>query len=180
MSSGGSISRRYARALLELGLENKKLQGMLKEIERIADAISTSNELRDALRNPTVLPSQRKSILDALAQKLGVSKQIRNTCMLLVERGRASLLPDIAREFQKMVDEYEGVVRAEVVSASTLEPSYVDRLKSALQKATGKKVELTSSEDQDLIGGVVTRVGHVVYDGSLRARISRVREQMLR
>ncbi len=179
MSVSGSVSRRYARALLELGLESSKLQSMVTEVERVAEIMKSSAELRAILQNPMVLVSQRKKVLDALTRRLGVSKLVRNACMLLVDRGRAEFLPDIARELRSMADEHEGVVRAEVASASPLSKIYLDKLTAALESATGKKIELTATQDEKLIGGVVTRVGGVVYDGSLKARLSRVREQML-
>jgi F-type H+-transporting ATPase subunit delta len=180
MSVSGSVARRYARALLALGKEGNKTRGLLAEVERVATAVEDSSELRDVLRSPVVLPSQRKQVLEAVVQKLGVSRQVRNTCMLLAERGRADILPAVARELRDMVDEHEGVVRAEVVSASPLDRSYLDQLTGKLQRITGKKIELTTKENPSLVAGVVTRVGGVVYDGSLRARMSRVREQMLR
>lgn len=180
MSVSGSASRRYARALLQIGLETGRLRGLVNEIDRMAEAVDGSPELRDVLVNPGVLRSQRRSVIDALAQRLAVSKLTRNTCMLLVDRGRASLLPDIARELKGLVDQHEGVVRAVVRSAAPLDKIYLDRLIQSLGQATGKRVELTAGTDKELIGGVVTRVGGVVYDGSLRTRLARVREQMLR
>ena len=180
MSANGSVARRYARALLEIGLETKRLRSLLNELERVSDAIGESSELRDVLRNPMVLPSQRKKVLAALTQRLGTSKEVRNACMLLVERGRGDIIPDIARELRVMVDDHEGIVRAEVVSATPLTATYMDQLTTTLAKATGKKIEVTTKQDKDLIGGVVTRVGGVVYDGSLKTRLARVREQMIR
>lgn len=180
MSLEGSMARRYARALLQIGIETGRLRGLVSEIERVAAAVDESTELREVLQSPAVLKSQRKKVVDALAVKLAVSKLTRNTCLLLVDRGRAASLPAICRELKAMVDEYEGVLRAEVSSARPLDKAYVDRLTAALGKATGKKVQLTTKLDQDLIGGVVTRVGGVVYDGSIRTQLGRVREQILR
>lgn len=180
MSVSGSVARRYARALLMIGLETKRLRLLVDEVDRMAKSIDASSELRDVLLNPMVLKSQRKKVLDALAKRLAVSPGVRNTCMLLVDRGRAEILPAIARELRTMVDMHEGVVRAEVISPAPLSTIYKNRLSNALEGATGKKIELTARQDESLIGGVVTRVGGVVYDGSLKTRLSRVREEMLR
>ena len=180
MSVSGSVARRYARALLEIGLETKRLRPLVEEVDRVAGAVDESSELRDVLLNPMVLKSQRKKVLDALTRRLGVTAAVRNTCMILVDRGRADILPAIARELRRMVDEHDGNVRAEVTSSTPLTRIYTDRLTKALEGATGKKVMLTAKQDESLIGGVVTRVGGVVYDGSLKTRLSRVREEMLR
>jgi F-type H+-transporting ATPase subunit delta len=179
MSVGGSVARRYARALLEIGLETERLEEMVEHVGRVAQAIESSRELRDVLRNPLVLISQRKKVLDVLATRLAVSRHVRNTCLLLVERGRAEVLPAIARELRRMVDEHQGVLRAEVISAEPMSKPSLDSLVAALGRATGKKIEVTASHDAGLIGGVVTRVGGMVYDGSLRTRLARVREEML-
>jgi F-type H+-transporting ATPase subunit delta len=179
MSVGGSVSRRYARALLQIGLETKRLKEMVEHVDRMAETVETSSDLRNVLFNPKISTSQRKKVLDALATRLAVSRHVRNACMLLVDRGRAELLPAIARELRRMVDEHEGVARAEVISAEPLPKTSLDTLVKALEKATGKKIEVTTSQDAGLIAGVVTRVGGMVYDGSLRTRLARVREEML-
>ncbi len=178
-SIAGSVARRYARALMQIGLETGKLRLIQRELARVAEAIEGSDQLRDVLRNPSVLPSQRKQVLSAVLKRLGATAHVTNACMLLVDRRRADILPALSRELAHMVDDHEGILRAEVVSATPMSPAYLDRLKKALASVTGKKIELTTREDKDLIGGVVTRVGGVVYDGSLKARLSRVRELML-
>jgi F-type H+-transporting ATPase subunit delta len=180
MSDGGSIARRYARALMSIGLETGKLRVIQRELQKVSETFSESEELRNVLRSPHIRQAQRKAVVKTLATRLGITSHVLSTCLLLVDRSRAELLPDISRELEAMVDAHEGVVRAEVVSAAPLSTVYLERLTRALQSATGKKVQIATREDRDLIGGVVTRVGGVVYDGSLRARLSRVRELMLR
>ncbi len=180
MSDGGSIARRYARALMEIGQETGKLRNIQRELQKVAETVEGSEELRDLLRNPHFKGDQRKAVMESVLKRLGTTATVRNTCMLLVDRGRAELLLDISRELESMVDEHEGIVRAEVVSATPLSKMYLERLTKALQSVTGKKIILSSTMDKDLIGGVITRVGGVVYDGSLKARMSRVRELMLR
>jgi len=165
---------------MELGQETGKLRMIHRELQKVAETVEGSAELRDVLRSPHIKSEQRKSIVDALLKRLGVTVTVRNTCMLLVDRNRAELLPAISTELESMVDEHEGIVRAEVVSATPLSKMYLERLTKALQSVTGKKIVLSSKQDKDLIGGVITRVGGVVYDGSLKARMSKVRELMLR
>lgn len=179
MSVGGSVARRYARALLQIGLETKRLKELVDHVGRMADAVETSGDLRNVLFNPKVSVSQRKKVLDALATRLAVSRHVRNACMLLIDRGRADVLPAIARELKRMVDEHEGVARAQVISAEPLPKTSLDALIKSLERAMGKKIEVTTSQDAGLIAGVVTRVGGMVYDGSLRTRLARVREEML-
>lgn len=180
MSDGGSIARRYARALMQIGLETGKLRLIQRELQRVSEAFTESEELRDVLRSPHIRMSQRKAVVDTVLKRLGVTAHVHNTCFLLVDRHRAEILPAISRELETMVDEQEGILRAEIVSATPLSKMYLERLTQALQTVTGKKIQLSTREDESLMGGVVTRVGGVVYDGSLRARLSKVRELMLR
>jgi F-type H+-transporting ATPase subunit delta len=179
MSVGGSVARRYARALLEIGLETGKIKLIQRQIQDVAEAIESSEELRNVMRSPAVLLSQRKQVFELVLKRLGAAEHVRNTCMLLIDRGRTEILPAISSELALMVDEHEGVVRGEVVSATPVSKVYVDRLTSALKNVTGKTTLLETRVDKELIGGVITRVGGVVYDGSLKARMARVRELML-
>jgi F-type H+-transporting ATPase subunit delta len=88
-------------------------------------------------------------------------------------------LPAISRAFRELADEHAGQVRATITSAAPLDPMAVDRLRQALESRTGKRVLVETSVDPDLIGGVVARVGDLVLDGSVRARLGELRAKLL-
>ena len=99
--------------------------------------------------------------------------------MLLLDKGRIVNLPDVARGYHTLVDEHANRVRATVTSARPLDPALEKRLKNALEQQSGKTVILEKKEDPSILGGVVTQLGDLVYDGSVRTQLAQMREQLL-
>jgi len=167
----GSASRRYARAILGIGQAQNNLETQTAEVERLAEAISGSADLRTVLLNPAFSASQRQEVLSQVCQRLALSKTTQNLALLLLSRGRLPNLPGIARSLRQMVDEVAGRVRVRLTSAKPLDAAAETRIRSALGKATGKTVIVEKTVDASLLGGVVTQVGDVIYDGSLRGEL---------
>lgn len=175
----GSIARRYAKALLEIGIQQQTFDALGKELDRAADTLRSSPELRNALENPVFSLDKRKLIMDELVRRLGVSKTVRNFIMLLLDKGRIAALPDIARAHRTLVDEHAGRVRATVTSARPLDPMLETRLKTALEKQSGKVVIFEKREDPAILGGLITQLGDTLYDGSVRTQLQELREELL-
>jgi len=175
----GSLARRYGKALLEIGVKQQTYDALGKELDRAADTFKRSPELHNALTNPIFSIEKRRLVLDDVARRLALSKTVRNFVMLLLDKGRISALPDIARAHRALVDEYAGRVRAVITSARPLDPVLETRLKSALEKQSGKTVILEKKEDPSIVGGLITQLGDTVYDGSVRTQLQQLREQLL-
>ena len=175
----GSIARRYAKALLSLGLEDHSQEDLVRQLDDLARMLGQSAELRESLGNPIFPLSERKATMEALCTRLGLTRVVRSTVMLLLERGRILALPDIARELGALVDAHAGRVRARVTSATPLSPELEARLRVALEKRHGKKVLLEKLVDPTLIGGLVTEVGDMTYDGSIRYQIETLKAALL-
>lgn len=175
----GSIARRYAKALIEIGVANKTYDTLQKELERVVELYTGSKDLSTALENPVFVLSQRRGLLEEIARRLAVSKVTRNFLLLLLDRGRIASVPAIAREFRALVDQQAGRLRAQVSSAKPLDPGVELKLKSVLERKSGKTVILEKREDPSLIGGIVTQVGDMVYDGSVRTQLANLRQQLL-
>ena len=176
--SAGSLARRYAKALMELGTEDGSYQRLGKELETMAKAIKNSKELSDLLANPVVPRSDREKIILAILQRTAASKTTTNTCKLLLDRERLSILPDISRELNAMIDQKSDQVTAEVTSAVALTPAQTNELRAALEELSGKKIQIQAKEDPALLGGVIAKVGDLVYDGSLRTQLRDLRRNM--
>lgn len=177
--STGTLARRYAKALLELAEESGQVEATGEQLAALAEAWEVSAELRETFENPAVMASQRRDLLGQLAQKLGLSPHVRNMALLLSDRRRMRFFPAVAAAFQELAERKAGRVRAEVVTAAPMPDAYYQELQKALESVTGKQVTLQKKEDPSLIGGVVTRVGDKVFDGSLRARLSELREELM-
>ena len=175
----GSLARRYAKALLEIGIQQQTYDALGKEIDRAADTLRSSPELRNALENPVFSLEKRKLIMDELSRRLALSKTVRNFIMLLLDKGRINALPDIARVHRTLIDEHAGRMRATVTSARPLDPMLETRLKTALEKSSGKVVLFDKREDPAILGGLVTQLGDTVYDGSVRTQLQQLREELL-
>ena len=175
----GSIARRYAKALLEIGIKQQTYDALGKELDRLADTFARSPELKVALENPVFPLDKRRHVLDDVARRLALSKVVRNFVMLLLDKGRIGALPDIARAHRGLVDEHAGRLRATITSARPLDPALEQRLKNALEKQSGKTVLLEKREDPSIIGGLVTQLGDLVFDGSVKTQLAQLREELL-
>ncbi len=174
----GSVARRYARALLLIGIDDGNLERMGREVRALADAIKRSQELAQTLANPVFPRSDREKVLRALLDRIGATPAVINFTRLLLDRERVSILPDISRSLDTMIDERAGRVAARVTSATPLDEQQQKRLMKTLESLSGKKVDMAVEHDPSLLGGVVAKVGDVVYDGSLRTQLERIRQDL--
>jgi F-type H+-transporting ATPase subunit delta len=176
---GGSVARRYARALFAIGVDKGSYEAFGRELAALAETYADAPELREALSNPVFRFDQRVAILDKLLPRVAPSPELRSFAQLLLDRRRIGALPAIARAYKEMVDEKLGRVQALVTSAKPLDPGTAASVQRALERRTGKKVVLESTVDPSLIGGIVARVGDLVFDGSLRTRLETLRSRIL-
>ncbi|MCC6750976.1 MAG: ATP synthase F1 subunit delta [Deltaproteobacteria bacterium] len=176
--NGGSIPRRYAKALLSLAVSQNRAEAIGAEVARVAKLLE-HKELRDTLAVPTIPISKRKAILEQLVSRLAPSPVVRSFVLLLADRNRVGFLPDISREYAALADTHAGRIRAEVTSARPLDAASANELKATLERRTGKQVLLAQKTDPSLIAGLVTKVGSTVYDGSVRTRLDEMRTALL-
>lgn len=174
-----AIASRYAQALYELGVEQGNLPTLTEEIREVSATYNASADLRGVLSNPVLDVETRKIVLQEILDRLGVSTTVKNTIKLLAERRRLVVLPYLSRALEHLSDERAGIVRATVTTATQLSESYFSQIKEQLEASLGKKVLLERQLDPSLLGGVVTRIGDRVIDGSLRTRLQRMRQTLL-
>jgi F-type H+-transporting ATPase subunit delta len=172
------LARRYAKAIFDIGSAQGGLDKMGADLRGLAAAMKESHELAQTLSSPAIRKSDRRKVIDALLQRLGVVTTTRNAIYLLLEGERLSTLPMISRELDRMIEAKAGRVSAEVTSAKALDPSQLSQITAALEKLSGKKVSVSTKQDPDLLGGVVAKVGDTVYDGSLRTQLRTIRDEL--
>ena len=176
---GGSIARRYAKALFGIGVDQEKFEIFGRQLSELASVWTESNELRQTLENPVFKLSQKRAVLLGLMPRVAPAKPVQNLALLLLERGRIAALPGIARAFEEMVDDRLGRVRALVKSAKPLDMGTENDIKKALERRTGKKVLMTMETDPSLIGGIIAYVAGVVLDGSVSTRLASLKTRIL-
>ncbi len=170
--SEGAVAERYAQAIFELAAEGNELGSVTDQIRKLADLWTRSPELKVALENPVLDADQRARVLDEVAARAGVTGTAHKALQVMASRRRLSALPAVASELTRLSDEKQCLVRVSVTSASTLPESYYQNLVSRIEAATQKKVLLEKHHDPSLIGGVVTRIGDSIIDGSIRGRLN--------
>ncbi len=174
-----AVARRYARALYDLAREENGVERVQRELTAIADAWDGSAELRGIFENPAFSPDARKSVAQAIGQRVGASRIVLNALGMLADRRRMKNVREIADAFVAKVETASGRVRAEVTTAAPLPDAYYVELAKVLTSAIGRDVSITKKVDPSLIGGVVTRIGDTVYDGSLLYRLEDIKNDLL-
>ncbi|GAM11279.1 ATP synthase subunit delta [Geobacter sp. OR-1] len=174
--SASAIARRYAKALVQLGAESNSVEAFNAELARISDTLDSNRNLLALFSNPAYGVDAKKEILRDIAAKLAISPMVGNLLQLLLDRNRIACLPQIAASYAKLADDLSGVVRPVVTSGMPLADQQIADIKGALEKSTGKKVELTVQVDPALIGGVVTKIGDRVFDGSVKTQLNKIQD----
>src|SRR5262245_38783772 len=173
-----SVARRYARALLEASAPGA-LVGTADQLSALAGLVASNPALADVIVNPAYSRAQRHGVVDGLIELLKLeSTVLRNFLRMLVNRNRLAMLPDIARLFRDMADEKAGRVRGTVVSAIPLDPQSIRQLESTLSRVVQKQVVLDTRVDREVLGGVSTQVGSVVFDGTLRTQLDELKRAL--
>jgi len=175
-----TIARRYARALLELGIEADNLTTISSELERFTGLLhANDDQVLNALVHPGLLPDERKSFLDAVLTKFPFDLTVANFVRLALEKGRANLIPHINAELQTMADAKVGRVRATLTTAAPISDALKAEFEAALAASSGKTIILESRVDASLLGGVTIALGDKVYDASVRSRLQEIRQTLI-
>jgi F-type H+-transporting ATPase subunit delta len=175
---GGTAGRRYAKALFGLAQDEHRHRDVRGELERLHALFAVSRELRDTLLTPLHPAAERKAALRALASRMDISPLVQNFMSFLVDQRRLIAFDAIVASYLELADQAEGLLTAEVVSASPLDDRRKDRLRRALSERTGQEVRLQIEVDPSLLGGAIAKVGDLVFDGSLRTQLGRLRTNL--
>ncbi len=176
---GGSVSRRYAKAIFAIAVDKGNFELLGRQLSELAELWKDSPELRQTLENPVFKLSQKRAVLQGLMPRVAPARPVQSLALLLLERGRIASLPAVARAYEEMCDDKLGRVRARVLSARPLDIASETEVRKALERRTGKKVIMTTVVDPALISGVVAHVAGMVLDGSVASRLSNLRHRLL-
>lgn len=171
-----AIARRYAKALVQLGSEKDLIDRFSQELKVVSDLFAGSSELRAAFANPAFTAEQKKQIMRDLIARMQSSELVANFLLLLVDKNRVACLSEIVETYEKLADDQSGVIRPVITTAFALDDTQVGAIKGALEQKTGKKVVPQVKVDQSLIGGVVTQIGDIAYDSSVKTQLARIHD----
>jgi len=176
--SVSALSRRYAKALVELGVEQKAVESYGDELAKVKEVLSQEELLRQLLDSPTLNLNKKEAMLADLCKLLELSEGMAKFLGLLLSKGRLCFLSQIEDHYRSQSDTLSGILTAKITSAIALDDVQQQAIASSLEKKTGKQVAITVDVDADLIGGLQAEIGGRLYDGSVRTQLKRIEESL--
>ena len=179
--TAGAAAGRYARALFDVVLkEGGDVEKVQADFQQFVDLFAQHPVLATTLANPAIPAAKKHAVAKALIERAGtISPVVAKMILLLAERDRMALLPEIARSYRERVMDHQKIIRGQVTTAIALPPEKLRALEQGLQAATGRKVVLDTKVDPSIIGGVITRLGSTVYDGSVTTQLQKMKPSLI-
>ncbi|MBE9532074.1 MAG: ATP synthase F1 subunit delta [Proteobacteria bacterium] len=174
-----TLSKRYASTLLEIGVEEKSFEAYGTELRNLY-AISQSNpEFVHALSNPMFKVEERKALATEVLEKLGTSDMVKRFIGVLIDNAKVSDLDDICDAYFALEDDLKGRVRVIVETPAKATDEFLTSLKERLGTETGKEVIVSHTENPELLGGFVVKIGNVLLDASLKVQLEHIKEKIV-
>lgn len=173
-----TVARRYASAMADVSIEQGEANEVKQELQDWSEILRANTNLQEVFRNPTIALDQKRAVLNKLIERARPRPTTANFLKVLLQNQRLTELPAINHKLAEILDERAGMVAATVTTARPVAESSRQSLISRLSSLTKKKVRVDFEEDPDLIGGLVTRIGSTVYDGSVRTQLHQFKDKM--
>lgn len=179
MTSRGAATR-YARALFDIALtEGTDLLRVQKDLGDFARLVGQNDSLKRVLTNPAIPVARKRGVIEQLIARAGsLQPTVAKVLLMLAERDRLAILPEVVEVFDARLMDHQKVIRARIVTAVPLPPERIAALADGLKRATGSNVLVETGVDVSLIGGAVARIGSTVYDGSITRQLERMRDAL--
>jgi F-type H+-transporting ATPase subunit delta len=175
-----TVARRYAEAMVDVAISRNEVEPIDNELRVFAGSMKASRELYDVFASPIVSQTDKLSLLNALIARLNIGQMTANLLRTMLKHYRLHHVAEVYEQFRRKMNERKGLIVAEVATATQVGAAEQARLGRTLEQMTGKQVEFKFHTDASLIGGVVTQIGSVVYDGSVRTQLQAIKERLKR
>src|SRR5579864_6336367 len=174
-----SVTSVYARAFADVVLQSRlEANAILAQLQRLSVLVRENPDLRRVWENPAIAAQQKRGVLDAIAKREGLARQVRNFVAVLIDHRRMHFFDAIVAQLGHELDARLGFAEAQITSSRDLSEPEKRSLEGQVEKLTGKKVRARYARDASLLGGAVVRVGSTIYDGSVLGQLERIREQI--
>jgi len=177
--SSQAVGRRYAVALADVVLSRGEAQEVREELAAWDTLVRSNPQLLEVFRHPAISHEQKQGVLEELIRRARPRPTTANFLKVLLQNGRLAELNEVSAQFAQELDRRSGVVTAQVTTARPLSDDAQEALRARLGQLTGSRVRLQFEVNDELIGGVVTRIGSTLYDGSVRGRLQQIRQRMV-
>lgn len=172
------IAQRYALALFELAKDAKGLKALEADVEALGAALAESADLAAMIASPVVSREDQARAMDAVAEKMGLSVLTRNTLALMGQKRRLFVLAQLVADLKARIADEKGEVTADVTSATKLSATQAKKLAEVLKAKVGKTVNLNTTVDESLIGGLIVKLGSTMIDTSVKAKLASLQNAM--
>ena len=173
-----TIARRYATALADVTIDRHEEREVQKELDQWAKIIDSHSQLKEVFANPTIIYDHKRKVLEDLIARTRVRETTASFLRVLLKNQRLSQLGVVATRYGQILDERGDVVAAHVTTARPIPEELKNSLHETLSAATGRKVRLSYSIDETIIGGLVARIGSTIFDGSVQSQLDRLAAEM--
>jgi F-type H+-transporting ATPase subunit delta len=177
--TGTTIANRYARALADVIIERNETNEVTKELTDFERMMSEHSQLRDVFASPVIAAERKRAVLDELLTRAGLGQTTANFLRLLLNNSRLHDLGQMMNALSRDLDARMNIVSAEVTTAREIGQQEKAELESQLKAATGKEVRLRFRTDPAIIGGLVTRIGSLIYDGSIKNQLAQMKKKLM-
>lgn len=172
------MAGRYAIALFELARETNELEAVEKDLTDFAKMLDNSNDLKRLVRNPVFTKDEQRKALNVLIEKAELSKTVSNFVRLIIEKRRLFAISQIITTFMELLAAHRGQVDANVFSATPLSDEQISELKTSLKNFTDQDVQIKTTVDPSLLGGLIVKIGSRMIDTSLRTKLNNLKMTM--
>ncbi len=172
-------AHRYAKALLDVVVKEADPVKAEQGLAGFAALLDQSPELKKVLTNPAVPVQGKRGVVEQLVARLKPIAPVGKLLLLLADRDRLDLVPEMLVAYRERLMEHQGIVRADVVTAVPMPDARAAELRDTLARVTGRNVTVTTRVDPEIVGGIVARVGGIVYDASVASQLARMRDKLV-
>ena len=175
-----TVARRYATALADIVTKNGDASGTQNELKQWETLFDSSADLQSVFANPAIQQANKEKVLESLIARSQPTKTTANFLRVLLRNGRLTDIGEINDKFASVLEERSGGISAQITSARPLTDAQKSEIRINLQRLTGKRISPAFTIDEQIIGGVVTRIGSTVYDGSVKTQLENLKQQMIK
>lgn len=173
-------AERYSQAMIDLSLELRLSEKIREELQSFLHFLKKNEELEKVLTKEIFTRHQKKKIIEEIAREMKVSDLTKKFLIYIASQNRFGIFSDIYKSFHQKLNDREGKSFAEISSAVDLAPALKLELQKKLEHLVGKKLEMTYKTDPTLMGGVITKIGNQIFDGSIKTQLQSLGQHLER
>lgn len=172
------VARRYAKGLM-LATDASDFEKLSSQMHDLVETVKSHKDLAQVFIDPAFLPADRKAVINRVAQQTSMLAILHNFLLVLVDKGRLNLLVAIYEELVRLIDQQVGRIEAVIQSARSLDEQEIDQITKALAAMSNKVVRAQTLVDEGLLGGIRVEMAGMIFDGTVRAKLSAMKDSLL-